>query len=75
MLLGSKVFSVGEGRYRSRMREGETERCGTGSELEVWWLTSHHTAWAAQGSLVQILSADLCTAHQVTLQWHPTQKN
>ena len=30
---------------------------------------------AAQGSLVWILSSDLCTAHQAMLWWHPTYKN
>ena len=33
-----------------------------------------HSALAAQGSLVQILGADLHTAHQAMLWWHPTYK-
>ena len=31
-----------------------------------------HSALAAQGSPVQILGADLRTAHQDMLWWHPT---
>ena len=32
------------------------------------------SAWAAQGLQVQIPGADLCTAHQAMLWWHPTYK-
>ena len=34
-----------------------------------------HSAFETQGSPVQILGADLYTAHQATLWWRPTQKN
>ena len=30
------------------------------------------SALVAQGSLVWILGADICTAHQAMLWWHPT---
>ena len=32
------------------------------------------SASVAQRSRIQILGADLCTAHQAMLRWHPTYK-